>query len=104
MSLLFIGTPELIVIGVVVLMFFGSDKIPDFARGLGKFIRQVKDAKSHIADQIKEGTKAVDDIKKDVTQDIKKQVETTTQAPEKSIKKENEALDDSYQGPVKRQR
>lgn len=104
MSLLFIGTPELIVIGVVVLMFFGSDKIPDFARGLGKFIRQVKDAKSHIADQIKEGTKAVDDIKKDVTQDIKKQVETTTQAPEKSIKKENEPLDDSYQGPIKRQR
>lgn len=39
-----IGFPELCVILVVVVLLFGTKKIPDFAKGLGEGIRNFKDA------------------------------------------------------------
>lgn len=39
-----LGTTELIVILVVVLLLFGGRKIPEFMKGLGKGIREFKDA------------------------------------------------------------
>jgi sec-independent protein translocase protein TatA len=42
-SLIFgLGTTELIVILVVVLLLFGGRKIPEFMKGLGKGIREFK--------------------------------------------------------------
>ena len=40
--LLFIGGPEIVIIMFVVVMLFGSKKIPEIARGLGKGIRELK--------------------------------------------------------------
>ena len=39
-----IGGSELMLIMVVILIFFGANKIPELARGLGKGIREFKDA------------------------------------------------------------
>ena len=39
-----IGTPEIIIILVIVLLLFGGRKIPEIARGLGEGIRNFKDA------------------------------------------------------------
>lgn len=39
-----LGTPELIIILVVVLLLFGGRKIPEFMRGLGKGVKEFKDA------------------------------------------------------------
>ncbi len=39
-----IGFPELLVILVVVVLLFGTKKIPEFAKGLGEGIRNFKDA------------------------------------------------------------
>lgn len=38
-----VGMQELLVIGVVILVFFGAKKIPDFMKGLGKGVREFKD-------------------------------------------------------------
>ncbi|MBD2713921.1 twin-arginine translocase TatA/TatE family subunit [Microvirga sp. STR05] len=43
-----IGGSELILILVVILIFFGANKIPELARGLGKGIREFKDASREI--------------------------------------------------------
>jgi sec-independent protein translocase protein TatA len=43
-----IGGSELMLIMVVILVFFGANKIPELARGLGKGIREFKDASSEI--------------------------------------------------------
>ena len=43
-----IGGGEMIVIVVFILVFFGANKIPELARGLGKGIREFKDASSEI--------------------------------------------------------
>ncbi|WP_073281147.1 Sec-independent protein translocase subunit TatA/TatB [Hymenobacter psychrotolerans] len=51
MPLLFlgdIGGSELMLILVVILIFFGANKIPELARGLGKGIREFKDASREI--------------------------------------------------------
>jgi sec-independent protein translocase protein TatA len=60
-SLLFIGglgATEIILIVVVLLLFFGGKRIPELAKGLGKGIREFKDASS--------GKSNNDDSKKEI--------------------------------------
>lgn len=37
-----IGLPELLVIGVIAILVFGPDRLPEFARQAGRFLRQVR--------------------------------------------------------------
>jgi sec-independent protein translocase protein TatA len=53
-----VGMQEILVIGLFVLIFFGAKKIPDFMKGLGKGVKEFKDA----------------------VKDVKKEVDTTTEA------------------------
>ena len=72
---LFIGGPEIIVIGLIVVMLFGADKIPEIARGLGKGMRQLKDATNDIKKEINETAdkQGIDtNITKDITDEINK--------------------------------
>lgn len=51
MTLLFlnsIGTGEFILIILVILMLFGSKGLPEFARNLGRGMREIKDASNEI--------------------------------------------------------
>ncbi|HMW34659.1 twin-arginine translocase TatA/TatE family subunit [bacterium] len=50
-----LGMPEIIVIAVAVLILFGAKKIPEFAQGLGKGIREFKRAMNGAEDEIKKG-------------------------------------------------
>jgi sec-independent protein translocase protein TatA len=70
-----IGTGELLVILLFVLFFFGSKKIPDLARGLGKGMREVKDAMQGIQRDINEGVNLEEE--KRMIQDIKKDIDKT---------------------------
>ncbi len=65
-TFLFIGTTEIIFILFVAIMVFGADKLPDIAKGMGKGMRQLRDATNDIKGEI---TKSVDqsNIKSDVT-------------------------------------
>ena len=45
--------PELVVVLAVALMFFGRDKMPEFARGLGKVIREFKKAAGDVEREFK---------------------------------------------------
>ena len=56
-QLLFLGNlggPEVALILVVVLIFFGAKKIPELARGLGRGIREFKDATKEISDELED--------------------------------------------------
>jgi Tat protein translocase TatB subunit len=67
-----IGFPELILIFIVVLLVFGPKKLPEFAKLLGKTIRELRstidEAKSAIEDEIykEDLTTQLKDIGKDV--------------------------------------
>ena len=59
-TLLFIGGLggwEIFLIVLVLLIFFGAKKIPELARGLGKGIREFKDATNEIKEEIQESVK-----------------------------------------------
>ena len=63
MTLLFLSTQELIFAGLVVVLLFGSKKIPELARGLGKGMRELKDASNEIKREIRS---SANEIKKEV--------------------------------------
>lgn len=54
-----IGGPEIILILFVILLLFGAKKIPELARGMGKGIREFKDATKEIKDEVDDAAKEV---------------------------------------------
>ena len=63
-----IGGPEIIIILVVVILLFGGKKIPELARGLGKGIKDFKDATedSNIKNDLKDVASEFNDLKSSV--------------------------------------
>ncbi len=55
--LLFLGMgwQEIILLVLVILLFFGAKRIPELARGLGRGIREFKDASKEIKSEISKG-------------------------------------------------
>lgn len=47
-----LGTGEIILILLIVLIFFGAKKIPELAQGLGKGLREFRKAARDIQDEI----------------------------------------------------
>ncbi|HBK28897.1 MAG TPA: twin-arginine translocase TatA/TatE family subunit [Parabacteroides sp.] len=55
-NLLFIGnlgTGEIIIIAIIVLLLFGGKKIPELMKGIGKGVKNFKDGVKGIEDDIK---------------------------------------------------
>lgn len=52
-----LGMPEVLLILFTILIFFGAKKIPELARGLGRGIREFKDATKEIKNELEEGIK-----------------------------------------------
>jgi sec-independent protein translocase protein TatA len=52
------GAGEWAIIALAVLVLFGAKKIPDFAKGLGKGIREFKDAVKDVKKEVDEGASA----------------------------------------------
>lgn len=104
-----IGGGELIFILFIVLMLFGSDKIPDIARTLGKTMAQLKHATNDIKSEIQKGadangidTKALTNLTSDITSEVTKVKENLLGDSVTQIEKAKEQLDD-LTGPIKRQ-
>ena len=50
--ILFIGTPELVLVLVVALLIFGPEKLPELAKNLGKGIRMLRDTTQDVKREI----------------------------------------------------
>lgn len=48
-----LGTGEILIIALVVLLLFGGKKIPELMRGIGKGVKNFKDGVKGIEDDIK---------------------------------------------------
>ena len=51
-----LGTNEIIIILVIVLLLFGGRKIPELMRGLGRGVREFNDAKTNVKREIEESS------------------------------------------------
>ena len=119
-----IGGGELIFILFIILMLFGSDKIPEIARTAGKAMAQLKNATNDIKSEIHKGmdengiTKSVTDITGNINAEINKAKQNLIgDAPDQLTKIQNDLTGDLTQqvkqtnddieemtGPIKRQR
>lgn len=93
MHFLFISGSEIFIIFVIILVLFGADKIPTIAKGLGKGMRQLKDATNDIKREIHD-TAEKQGIDTEFTSDIKKEVTKIKNKVQDNI--------DDFTGPVKR--
>lgn len=59
------GGSEWILIAIVVLLIFGGKKIPELMRGLGRGVKEFKDAKGNVEKEIEEGMKEKEKDTKD---------------------------------------
>jgi sec-independent protein translocase protein TatA len=89
-NFLFISGAEIGFIIFIVLMVFGADKVPEIARGLGKGMRQIKNATNDIKQEITKSAKE-QGVDIDITQDVQKEID-----------KVKEDIDE-ITGPIKRQ-
>lgn len=55
-----IGPQELIVVLVVVVLLFGGTKIPELMKGLGKGIKEFKNASKEDSDEPKKNTEKIE--------------------------------------------
>ncbi|MEC4115435.1 Sec-independent protein translocase subunit TatA/TatB [Myroides phaeus] len=95
-----IGGGELFFIILIILMFFGSDKVPEMARAFGKFMAQLKNATNDIKQEI---NKTAD--QSGITKDIKETFDVDINPMkdiQQEIEKQKEDLE-SITGPIKRQ-
>lgn len=72
---LFISGTEILFILFIVIMVFGADKLPEIARGLGKGMRQLKNATNDIKHEIQKSAEkqGIDtSITKDIDEEINK--------------------------------
>ena len=66
-----LGGMEMLLVFAVALLLFGGDKLPEFARGIGKVMREVKKAASGVEDEFR---RAMDE-------DERKRLQATPTAP-----------------------
>ena len=103
-----IGGGELIFIIFIALMLFGSEKIPDIARSMGKVMAQLKNATNEIKSEIQKGVEAngLDTSIKELTSSFNDEVEKVKSNLDSTILPEatkvKEELED-LTGPIKRQ-
>jgi len=76
-----VGGGEILLIMLVALMFFGSKNVPQIARGLGKGMREIRDASNSIkseivreAERVKEESSITRELK-EVESEIRKNTE-----------------------------
>jgi sec-independent protein translocase protein TatA len=109
-----IGGGELILILFVVLMLFGSDKIPDIARTMGKAMAQLKNATNDIKSEIQKGaeangldSKSITDITVNINQEINKAKENLLKEAAPVVENTKIDIDKvetlENEGPIKRQ-
>jgi sec-independent protein translocase protein TatA len=68
-----LGTPELIIIGVLILILFGAKKLPMFARSLGKSMGEFKKAREDFESELH---KAQEEVERPTIQEPKQRRET----------------------------
>ena len=106
-----IGGDELFLILVVILMLFGSDKIPEVARTLGKGMAQLKNATNEIKHEIQKSAEENGLDMKNITGGISDEIENAKESMTKAVNPTeianpiNDIKEDieNLSGPIKRQ-
>ena len=88
---LFISGPEIGFVIFIVVLLFGADKIPEFARGLGKGINNIKHATNEIKyeiktskDKINQDSKVSAQVKSEIDK-VKSEIDSVTDSVKRDL-------------------
>ena len=110
-----IGGSEIIFILFIVLMLFGSDKVPEIARTMGKFMAQLKNATNDIKSEIQRGAeengmdktfKEITGSFTNVTSNIDSEINKAKENILSDVTSNTEDVKENFEeiiGPIKRQ-
>ena len=84
---LFISGGEIAIIIGIAILILGTDKIPEFARSLGKGINEITHATNEIKSEIKKSSSELDNKSSDIKKEIDK-VKDDINSISSSIKRE----------------
>lgn len=97
-----LGGGEVFIVVLVIIMFFGSDKLPGIAKGLGKGIREINDAKNQIQAEISKSTQGFTEELQKHTSEIQSEINKAGEGMKKQleeagsvVKEEGKALEDT---------
>lgn len=68
-----IGPKELLLIAIVVLLLFGTKRLPDLMRGLGKGVKTFNDSKNSVMEEVDNIKKPMNVVKNPISS-VKKEV------------------------------
>ena len=102
--ILFISGGEIFIILLFILLFFGSDKIPDVARLMGKGVREFRKATDDIKRELNNNSSGVmndiraitDDISGNLTRQISDPIQNTADETAKSFDDFNNQYNNDY--------
>ena len=101
---LFISGGEIFIILLIVLLFFGSEKIPELARLMGKGVREFRKATDDIKRELNNNTSGVmndfraikDDLSESLTKEISEPIQDTTNETAKTFDDFNDRYNNEY--------
>ena len=76
-----LGAGEILVIGVIALIFIGPKKLPELARGLGRGIKEFQKAKNDLLDEVNNEEFAEE--QKKIEEEVKKNHDASVASAEK---------------------
>ena len=88
-----LGAGEILVIGVIALIFIGPKKLPELARGLGRGIKEFQKAKNELLDEVNNEEFAEEQRK--IEAEIKKNHEAALAESQKHHAQKNDVESDS---------
>ncbi len=87
-----LGMGELIVIGVIALIFIGPKKLPELAKGIGQGIKEFQKAAQGLSDQLQNS----DQAKKTESQEVPQVSDATGHKPDEATETESFKKEDHH--------
>ncbi|MBL7889088.1 MAG: twin-arginine translocase TatA/TatE family subunit [Bacteroidia bacterium] len=91
------GGGEVFLIILVVLMLFGSDKLPGIAKGLGRGLRELNDAKDQLQQEIHKNTGGLTEEIRKHTSEIQSEIDKANQSISRQVTEVTQVVNDEGQ-------
>lgn len=79
-TILGIGPLEVLFIGLLILIVFGPERLPEFARGLGRALRRLREAYAAMTYEFRDDLRPVVEQLQEVTRELQAEIEAIRQA------------------------
>ena len=79
-TILGIGPLEVLLIGILILLVFGPERLPEFARGLGKALRRLRETYVAFTQEFKDDLQPIAQDLDEVTRELRQEVQAIREA------------------------